>query len=645
MDIIRPPYFDGRVNPYSSEEGTERFRQSYPVVRSYRPGNPTSLFANARQTGKTPMVRKQPREWVTGVYTFDHAHLKFARSLTEDLSRIRPDIDDDGFSRNGLHSGFDSLRTVAGYPQEPVSALPRDNATMLEDLGIQQSMSPRQLRIAERVLRSIFSELNPKAVRIPKQSTSGPVRNVSDSEYKLQYGLHVFSMQRYNAYLDDFMKGDLDTMVRNWDACIFFGTNVRWQVDTPGKIREYWDARDVVHEASPHKRQITTKVVIDGIEYSDFAAMRTRMINQGPWTVNILLQVFATGFMQTMFKKYPMTWYRDEEELKTSLNGYHLWFGDVSQYDHSFSKEKIDLTHTIMKEYLDERVVTLSRQLYYAAYFTRPTGDPRDGHKPTVVGDPSDYLTDQVSAGNRSGHAFTSVMAKIWKVIDSLCKLDAIGVDVHGSFEELLKGQMHVGIINNGDDEIIWFKEKNLKDRFERYIDTIPQAEKMFHVEFETGGIFSGRVWQRLDETLYAPVDRIPATFEKMICPERSIGGVMRPAWPIGMIDRYNRRTEHDLKEEAFRMFDFHYRKILEPIYGPFLTLVSQAMKNLPISGDGWNWRDKQVLEDPSKIYYKFKPEDISEEVLELSFAKLQPEFFMDYVRDVYSGNIIYTER
>nr|QYF49754.1 MAG: putative RNA-dependent RNA polymerase [Guangxi cystovirus 12] len=635
---VKPPYFDGVVNPYSDPEVD--FRDAYPVVKSYVPGNPTSLFANARQSGKMPIVRQQAREWITGIYTFDRSNLEFLRNFTRSLSSLKADIDDEGFSRNGLHAGFDSIRTVAGYPQQPISALPFDNSLLLEDLGLQKKMTSRQVLIAETLMEKIFSGLKLTAIRVPKMSTSGAVRNVSDSVYKLNYGLWVFSNNRWDSYLTTFMSGNTDALVRDFDACITMGTNVRWQVDTPGKVRTYWDIRDILKTSTPHKREITTKVVIDGVEYPDFAAMRTRLINQGPWTVNVMLQPFATGFMQNMFNRYPETWYPDEQNVDKLMEGRHLWVGDVSTYDQSFSKEKIDLTHACMNKFVSDRVTKLSRQLYYSAYFTRPVGDPKDGFKAAYVGDPFDYLNDQVSAGNRSGHAFTSVLAKLWKPIDTLCKFDAIGVDVIRNMDSILQGKYVCGFLNNGDDEVVWFNDESLKKRFVSYVDNIPQAEKMFDVEFEIGAVYSGKVLQKVGPTSYKGVDRIPGTFERMLCPERSIGGRMRPMWPIGILERYNSRNDHDIKEEAFRMFDFHYRADLERQYGSFHHLIELGVKSMPINVDGRSYHDRLVMDDPSKIHYKVKPEDVSEDVLELSFAKLQPEFFEEYITSNYNGLI-----
>nr|QYF49730.1 MAG: putative RNA-dependent RNA polymerase [Guangxi cystovirus 9] len=637
---VRPVPFDGVTNPYAVRDGSSLFRRSYPVVRSYVTGNPASLFANARQSGRMPIVSKRAREWLPGVFTFDHEHLEFARAFTKELESLKPEFDDEGFSLNGLHATFDSVRTVAGYPQSPVSALPRNNAAVRQDLGLQESMAPKQRRIAEELLDRIFRRMYPKAIRVPKNSTSGPVRNVSDEVYKLHYGLYVFSSSRYDSYLSSFASGDLNSFVRDWDACVMFGTNVRWQVDTPGKRREYWDIRDVLKTDAPHKRPITTEVVIDGMVYSDFAAMRTRMINQGPWTVNVMLQPFATGWMQTMFKDYPETWYPDETQFDSLFEGKHIWAGDVSSYDHSFSKEQIDLTIEMMGRYTDERVCKLARQLYYAAYFTRPIGDPKDGFRPAVVGDPLRYLEDQVVAGNRSGHAFTSIMAKLWKVIDTLCKFDAIGVNVLENMDNILRGRFHCGMLNNGDDEIVWFTDESLKLRFTKYIGNIDRSQKMFDVEFEKGCVYSGNVFQRVGPTSYKTIERIPGTFERMMCPERSIGGRMRPMWPIGILERYNRRTEHDLKEEAFRIFDSTFRRYMEPRYGSFHSLVEYGMKTMPVDTGGLTWIDKQVLEDPAKIHYRFKPEDVSEEILEMTFSKLQPDVFIDYLKHCYTGAI-----
>lgn len=628
--------FDGVTNQHESDPTL--FTKLYPSVSEYDPKNAMSVFTGGRVGANVMVAGRKAREIMTGVYSFDEPTLNMQRIFSNLVNeKIKPELDAELFTTNGLHTTADSIRSVSGYPQLPVSALPRSNAKERERLGLAEKMTLRQREIAISVWDEVWGNLKPTAINIPKFSATGPSRNVNDAEYKLQYCLGMFSNNRYNSMLKTFKSEDLGALHRDFEMAIVMGTNVRWQVDNPGKKREYWSLTDCEKEISPEKRQIVTKVVINGVEYDDFAAMRTRLVNAGPWTTNSMLQPFAAGCMYAMFELYPQTWHRDEVDLDKQMEGLYLWNGDVSSYDHSFSEEMLDLTIESGKKFISEEIMDLASALYYAAYFTRPlSADDR----PTLMGDPRKYLDKQIIAGNRSGHAFTSLVAKVWKVIESLCIFDKMGYDVIRNLKPFLKGQMPLGVVNNGDDEIAWFKEYRDYALYSSIREN-PQPDAMFKVSREEGAVFSGKVFQKIGDRKYQAVERLTTPFQRILCPERSIGGNFRKFWPYGMLERHNRRDSHPVLAEMWSIFDHSWRQTLEPYHGTFLGIIQRAAQTLPFDASSLSWKDIMVLDDPAKMYHRFTNDEISEEVLRSAFKKLQPQFFMHIFEEHYQGNIL----
>lgn len=634
---LRENLFDGITNHH--EGRIELYSGLYPPVIDFKPDNPMSLFSTGRASANMMVASKKPREILTGMYSFDVPTLNMQRTFSETCdAEVKPELDDELYPVNGLHVKMASVRSVSGFPQLPVSALPRDNSMERESLGLAAKLTPRQRQIAEAVWDQVWGHLKPSAMNIPRHSNSGAIRSVNDSEFKLQYCLGMFSNGRYNAMLKTFVKGDAAGLARDFEMAIVMGTNVRWQVDNPGKERKYWALDDCLREMSPQKRVITTKVVINGVEYPDFAAMRTRLINAGPWPVNSMLQPFASGVMYAMFDIYPETWHRDEDTIDEQMEGNLLWHGDVSSYDNTFSEEEIDLSLNKGKEYISEEIMELASSLYYSAYYTRPLG-PDD--KPTVMGDPMKIRDRHVKAGNRSGHAFTSLFAKVWKVIETLSVFDKMGYDVVRDLKMFLKGQMPLGVINNGDDEIAWFKTERDYRLFCELRSRENTPDAMFKVEREVGAVFSGRVFQKVGDRKYKSVERLTTPFQRILCPERSIGGNFRKFWPYGILDRHNKRDSHPTLALLWDIFDHSYRKELEPHHGTFLGLVQRAAAQLPFQVGSFNWKDIMVLDDASKMYHRFKPEEIKEEVIESAFRRLQPQFFASVFKDHYRGNLV----
>jgi hypothetical protein len=637
-ESLRDHLFDGEVNHHPDDP--DLFAKLYDPLIKFDYGNAFSVVADGRANMHRQVAEKKEREILTGVFSFDDPVLELQRAFVRDANaEAQPMLNEQGFSLNGLHATADSIKTVSGCPQVPVSALPKNNAFVRQEDGLAEKMNAKQVAISKAVWRLVWSRLKPSAINIPRDSASGSPRNVNDHEYKLQFALAAFVPDTMESILRTFMSGDAHALQRDFEIACIMGTNVRWQVDRPGKKRFYWSLDDVRREESPKKREITTKVDLFGRLYPDFAAMRTRLVNAGPWTMNVLLQAYATAAMYSLFERFKETWHRDEVTLDQEMSGYYTVFSDVSNYDQSFSEEQIDLIHEVMGEYVRPEIVQMSKSLYYSAYYTKPLGP---GDKPTVFGNPWDYLEKQVIAGNRSGHALTSLLAKVTKVIDTLYYFDKLGHDVLANLEPILRGEYIFGMVNNGDDEIAWFETKRDYDLYNALRADESATDRMFNVVPEEGAVFSGKVFQLVGDRQYKAVERITTPFERILCPERGIGGHFRKFWPIGVLQRHNNRLAHPILDSWWDVFHHNWRKIAEPHYGSFLGIVQRAHAELPFDAASLAWKDAMVLEDPSKLHHRFTPDEIREDVYESAFRRLQPEFFSFLFQEPYfSGSLL----
>lgn len=630
--------FDGVTNPHILD--VDLFTKVYPITVRYDDKNPGSVFGAGNTNKNKPVAEKRAREILPGIYSFDPDMIRLQRTFATTVdSTVKPDIDSESFSLNGMHTTMATVMTVSGLPQLPVSALPRDNAKFIQELGLSGKLTPRQHAIATRVWDIVWGSYKPSSINIPKLSATGPVRMTNDPEYKLQHVLAMQSHGRMESMLKTFMSGDLGRLHTDFEIAPIMGVNVRWQVDKPGKQRKYWSLQDCKNIISPDQRPIVTQVGDFLPNAADFAAMRCRLINAGPWTINSTLQMIATGTMYAMFDTYESTWHRDEDTNDDFLKGKDIWCGDVSNYDHSFTEEMIDLALERGEEKWDPRLMQVARSLYYAAYYARPLGP--DDVTGVMIGDPRKYLDKQVIAGNRSGHAFTSLFAKVWKVIDTLCVFDKMGYDALTDTERLLRGEMPVGVLNNGDDETVWFNRENDYHMFMKLRDNEPQPEKMFKVEREIGQVYSGKVFQKMAPRVYKSVERLNTTFERTLCPERSIGGHFRPYWPIGLLERYNKRNSHPVLEEIWEIFDFAWDKEMAPSHGSYLGIIDRASKNMPFNVNGLNWKDIAVLEDPSKLHHRWTPDEIDSQVVASSISRLHFRHFENFFGTYYSGSLV----
>jgi hypothetical protein len=326
------------------------------------------------------------------------------------------------------------------------------------------------------------------------------------------------------------------------------------------------------------------------------------------------------------------------DNIAEVINDKLIFAGDVSNYDRSMTEEMIDTLHDVMEEFWDHRLVTLSRSLYYSAYYSRPL-EPSGEFG--FVGDFTNYREKQVVCGNRSGHAFTSLVAKVVKVAETLWLFDEMGYDAIVNMQHILEGKLPVGVVNNGDDEVVWFQNESDHKKFVQLRTSHPDV--MFKVEAEVGQVYSGRVLQResKDSRVYIPVDRMDTAFQKIYVPERSIGGTIRPYWHIGLLQRINARHRHPVVAQLWDIHDWSYRKWLEPKLGSLTNIVARAMDANPLNTSEFTTSDFEVLDDPSKLHYKYKADDIHPMVLAKAVKQLEIQVFERFYADYYTGSLM----
>lgn len=595
------------------------------------------LFATGTASHTVPLVSRRPLELLPGVYSFNPDVLEFIRALSNELNEEFPvSLDDDMFTDTGIHTTFDRLRCPAGYFMNPMSYVPVDNEAYRAELGL-PAMTDQQRKISLEVWRLVWSHAKPTPVNVAKLSTSGMRRFTSDTQWKLAFAQWLFEPNRFEDMLTKVADGDWLSLANEYETCFAMYLQKRGQVDTPGKERLVFDKKYALSGGKSGSAFASDKkVVIDGRTYDDFSAIRARVVQAGPWAINCYLQAVATPTMRAIFERYPNTFHvNTPEQIKSICDGKYVYCSDVTEYDRSMSRDDIWIAHETMAERWDERIMRASWRLYTSPYYAKPLS--LQGGKGTWIGDPRDW-DKEFNSGNRSGHALTSLVAKVNKVIDTLCIIDHI-YPVQGRCEWYLKGNGPMGIVNNGDDEIVWAHDRRDIKRFAQLRGQTQLGR--YVVKPEEGQGFSGMLLVRKGPTTYEPSPRIHTSFEKLWVPERSIGGFHREFWPIGVVERI-----HNLMKtpQGQRAWDIHmrlYRDRLAPVYGDFMTLVMKAHESMKIDASSLSHLDKEVLEDPDKLHYKYSVDEVSSNVVAAVTSKIPLSVVEGFINRHFRGNTI----
>jgi len=596
------------------------------------------LFANGPSAHASSLITRNSVTLLPGVYSFDRPVLEFQRELSEQLNKtFAVSVDKDGFTDNGVHTNFDRLRCPAGYFMNPMSYVPKDNALYRQELGLPADLEGDSKKIAFEVWNLIFASARVSAVNVAKLSTGGMRRFSADTQWKLAYVEWLMDGDRFERFLNAVASDDWLTLANEYEACFAMYLQKRGQVDQPGKDRIVFDLEYALTGGRSGKVfNADKRVVIDGQEYADFSAIRARIVQAGPWVINCFLQMFSTPIMRSMFDRFPSTFHvNTEDQIKAQTNGKYIFCSDVTDYDRSMSRDDIRVPHDVMSEVLDERIVKASWRLYTSPYYSKPLS--LEGRGGVWVGDPRDW-TEEIIAGNRSGHALTSLMAKVNKVIDTFIVINKI-YPLVGRCKWYLEGKGQMGVVNNGDDEIVWAYMSSDLERFKKLRSDVKNGR--YVVSPEIGQAFSGQLLVKKGETEYAPTAKMHTTFEKIWIPERSIGGIHKPFWPIGTIDRINNLVRTPLGQSAWDLHMKLYRDRLAPIYGDFMSMVTKAHSELPIRGDQLTAIDREVIEDPNKLHYKFTADEVSDNVLDLTTSKIPLSVVEKYLSKYYKGVLV----
>jgi hypothetical protein len=461
-----------------------------------------------------------------------------------------------------------------------------------------------------------------------------------DVQWKLDYVLWKTQFSRYDQYLALVESADTYALANDFEIVFGMYVQKRLQLDEIGKRRLANNWKYAITGGRQGKREETKKEVVlpDGSVWPDFSALRVRNIDAGPWAINCDLQMVASSHMKALFRNWPETFHvNTREEILREVDGREVYCSDVSEYDQSMSKDAVSTPFRIMREFYPEGTCRAAERLMQSPYYAKPLS--LDGLKGMWIANPMDW-SFEMNSGNRSGHAMTSLIAKVNKVIESLTVIDRMYRVTSANLNAFLKGQMPVGLVNNGDDEIVWTITKGDMDRYK----ALRKQKGVGHyvVTPETGQGFSGLLLVRPDpsKTTYVPSPRLQTPFEKSYVPERSIGGKLRPFWPVGWQDRIDALHLTDMGRELWEVHNFYYRKHLEDKYGVLSNLLAEGIRSLPVDTKALTAIEREVLADPDKLHYKYSDDDVSDNVLKLITSRVPKDYTYGWLRRYYKGHI-----
>lgn len=613
-------------------------------------------LSDDRKLHSQPLITRKPitiipgfGEGDRGVVSFDPAFLEYLRALVDALNdRLPVDLDLRGYvGPTGIHQSFDRAKTVAGYSMSQMSLAPRNNQAFVDELGLPTEFkSARHAAIFDTFMRKVFGSYKMNSIKTAKLSTSGSPIWMSNARMKREHALFLLANSERLRHL--WNTKNLVGLAAEAKVVFLMNAGRRDQVDSIGKKRLVFPLEYAKSGGRSGEPMAADKRVVlpDGSTWEDFSATRARLFHGAPYATNLIPQIIATGTLHALFLNYPETFHcSDVAELARGIGvDEEIVCSDATEYDRSMATFLLKRMFAIAREFWSPEWIEWAEYLAFCPYFSRPVSldaDSPEG-KPIMMGNPLKW-GHSVFRGNPSGHAWTSLTAKIMMVFDFLATADDLMHDVLERMDDYLCHRRPLKTHNNGDDGM-YRGERSLIRQYAAHRFNKEVNPGYFKLEPEVGHVWSGYIMAPKPEGGYTAYHRIHTTVEKMFCPERSAGSNFRTHFTIGMLQRLQ-GGDHPCHDIVVELIAKHWRDKLKTSHGDLMEMIMRHHKLVQLDTNALSLADKAVLEDIGKLYSQYSEDDISERVLAMLFEKALtiPEV-EPFVNAHFSGSIIGVE-
>lgn len=604
------------------------FRKRFPKLPGCR-GKLSGLFPMGPGIHNKPLVSRRSINVLPGMQSFEPRRMAFVETFAKAMRETFPATFDetDGTPHSASTSDPMRLCTLSGFEAGPMTYLPVNNDALRASLGL-RDMNPLEKSIFKALGEVVSEEWDLSHLNINKESITGFRQFTRSAEWKELFA--AFALSDPERVRSHWEKDDLIGLCDEFEMVLCLYVGKRPMVDSVGKVRYANDYEYAMSAGQKGSRvEVDKQVEINGKVWDNWCAARLRLINQGNFAVNIFLSAITTGTLNTMMRRWPKVFHTTtRDQIKELIDGHYIWTSDVKEFDQSISIEMLRSFRDGLKMHWAPWLMDMMDRYTCAPYFTRPVGFGYDKSKGHFVGDPFSK-EPQVIAGNRSGDQGTTVYAKNVKVGETLCVIARMemyhGRLLDGSYDikqfvrDGLDGKLVIKFINNGDDEIIYTKDRAAYLEF-LALRSEKNSKQLLHVSVEMGRGFSGNCILNDPNgppLTYLVYSMLLTPFTKIHAPERDVS--LRPFYAVGLTEQLlGSSQDNPLMAQAWDLHNEVYAKTIGVDYPSIATYAARGMANLPPVPDKYalyqlTAYDRVVLADPDKRHYSHPIEGMSD--------------------------------
>lgn len=531
---------------------------------------------------------------------------------------------------NAVTGNFMAARTDNQPMRQAVLPMP-NNTRARADLGLQDEFkSVAHLAILKELAKCMTTGWLPGSIRVAKLSTSGPPLYSSSAAVKKMHYMNVMQQYGMERLLTKIEERDFATLYTDIGMVIAMMLGDRHQADSWVNTNGVWSPKvrlvpDLDYMLTDGARGRLSPADKTCTRNPDLALARCRTYYGMANLANLVMQTAIDGHNGYIFTQYDATFKsRGSSHIEQMVNKFaHHVAVDVSNHDFLVPQFWMRIFFDRLREIWDERLVDLCELAWRAPAWV-PSPDVYGEPAPFWLGHPLNAEDFDHWYGVPSGHPFVAITGKFGCVAAYLCKLHDIGVKVLGNIDAILRWEhAQVAMLDTGDDAVICFHHAGLAKRMEEVLD----EQDYYSTGVEVPSYLGNVLWK---DNITDKIHACPNPISYIVNPlarERGIGGKFHKYWFLGYAARnevYSTCPIYGaLKETYLRAFRDHMGYDLEAAIGSHPDRCSL--------GD-YTTADLLVLDDPSRLAWRFDEAEINADIVGDLQLKITPEEYLGFI-------------
>jgi hypothetical protein len=643
-----------------------------------------ALFATAKaERNRYKEYREGPIEIDYGILSNDPRILQFKDDFSRDwLKRIEPDVDGQGrVFGNGLRSDFNGMRHVNGFPMYNATYPLADNRKLRAKEGLaNEFVEPWHKSVFEALVELFFEDLEPVKMNIRKGSSSCMPYFETGMAKKIEYAKYAHENSLKAGEL--MLKGDFSTSWDNYGIggaafCVYRrqSTDVIYYDSKTNtwsfKERPVAD-RDFAVSGGDKGTFLPSNKKLDNVDFNvpdGFARERNRTAMGAPWGLNASLAPIAQSVRHRIYDVFSYsTHHTTRESIQNDLRAWKFTIAaDVSNHDWFWPTFVIDtITDKLLAMGFDERWVV---QMKVCNLLPRYVTDVGPGMANILIGDPRN---PNVHGGLTSGNSFTDIFGTINMIwIYFLIQVEHTYTQIIPALKErrrckelvkqYLQGNLPIVIKDKSDDALLGWTDTVLVGKAQKLMDKMQKDEQVspyMKVSYEHGGAFLGSILlypRDKDPSKLVLIGNIQSLVTNLFSPEYGVQSqvkdrskVKRPfpglSWETipqvyGSCPLYGEVMESIEKHWYNNFSESFFARKQKQLESDKAKLARYIAKFQQVGSIDFSPIDLEVLNDPTKLEYKFDKEDVSPEVLDFLYQGLTLEEVEPFFNSIIGAN------